>query len=165
MLNEFWGPFTAVGGTLAFFGGIGLLMWIDYKGKAREKELAHAERLKALETGQALPDAEVARSGAEASRAWAAGLTTVTIVLGMAGAAVGATAMVFTNAAPSIHLPLSCVVWGVCGAVGLTTVSLGFAAMRQKSRAIVRESQTNLPVKHRNTEAIRAADAPASPMG
>ena len=71
MENLMWGGLSAAAILLALFGGIALLMLIDGRGKARDRELTHAERLRALELGQPLPDAEVARAHSEASRAWA----------------------------------------------------------------------------------------------
>jgi hypothetical protein len=154
-----------VGGGFVFFGGIALVMWIDSKGKAHERELAHAERLKALETGQTLPDAEVARARAESSRAWAAALTAILVALGMTGAAVGSTAMVFRHTDPAKHLPLVAVVWGVCGLVSLVTVILGLVMVRAREKARAKETPPNNAAKHPNAEAIRAADVPGLSMG
>ncbi len=166
MANEFWIPLTTALGIVGFFGGIALLKWIEDRGNAREKELAHIERLKALELGQTLPNAEVARLKAIGSRAWAVGLTTLFVPLGMAGAAVGATALTFQRAEPGIHLPLMCVVWGICGLVGLIAVCLGLAALRHKELARPLESRPLLAAtKHQPIEAIRAADTPVLPPG
>ena len=161
MVNEFTTPLAGAAGVLSLFGGIGLLMWIDYRGKIREKEYAHAERMKALEVGQTLPDADVSRSEADASRAWAAGLTAILVSLGMVGAAVGATALVFQLADLSVHLPMVCVIWGVCGLVSLVAVTGGLSAMRRRERA-VEQSQHSYQEK---TTPQMAADRPINTMG
>lgn len=124
-----WGGAAAL---LALFGGIALLMLIDGRGKAKERELAHAERMRALERGQPLPDAEVARATSDASRAWARGLSAAVASLGMAGAAVGATALLVERDEPRTLLPLLCVIWGVCGLVALVAVSVGLASSRRR---------------------------------
>src|SRR5438128_2605714 len=59
-------------GGLAFFGGLALTFWD--RRKREERQTAHLERAKALELGQPLPDAEIARATAEVTRARAAGL-------------------------------------------------------------------------------------------
>jgi hypothetical protein len=102
-------------GVLAFFGGIGLLMWIDQRGKARQRELEHTERMKALELGHTLPDAEVARAQADGSRTTAAALVATFVSLILMAAASGATALVLYLADPRYQLALLCTIWGVCG--------------------------------------------------
>src|SRR5256885_757953 len=134
MENLIWTGVSAASVLLALFGGIALLMLIDGRGKAKERALAHAERMKALELGQPLPDAEVARAKADASRAWARGLCAAAASLGMVGASLGATALVLLWAEPGSQLPTLCVVWGVCGLVALVAVSVGLAASRQRER-------------------------------
>src|SRR5687768_8118848 len=106
VIDLVWGGLSAAAGLLALFGGIALLMLIDGRNKAKERQLAHAERMRALERGQPLPDAEAARAWAEASRAWAAGLATTFVSLGMGGVAVGATALGFRHGEPRAQLPL-----------------------------------------------------------
>jgi hypothetical protein len=164
MVSEFGAALAAVAGILALFGGIALLVWVEARSKVRERELAHAERIKALETGQPLPDAEVARCRAEASRAWAAGMTTTFVALGMAGAAVGATALVFQFVESTTQLPYFCVAWGVCGLVGLVAVSHGFRSMRRREGVRGGSGQPGEATRHaaeRSAEAIRMADTPA----
>src|SRR5947208_2552601 len=132
MEDLIWTGVPAASVLLALFGGIALLMLIDGRGKAKERELAHAERMRALELGQLLPDAEVAQARSDASRAWARGLSAAAVSLGMAGASVGATALVLERGEPGSQLPLLCVVWGVCGLVALVAVSVGLAASRRR---------------------------------
>jgi hypothetical protein len=123
------GGILGVAAVLAFFGGLALLMWIDGRNKGRERQLAHAERVKSLEMGQTLPDAEVARASASAQRAWAVGLVALLVPLGLAGTAVGATALIFIYASAGVQLPLLCVIWGVCGVVSLVTVTTGLGVL------------------------------------
>jgi len=167
MDNMVWGGLSAALALLALFGGIALLMLIDGRSKAKERELAHAERMQALELGQPLPDAEVARARSDASRAWARGLSAAAASLGMAGAAVGATALLVGRDEPRTLLPLLCVIWGVCGLVGLVAlvaVSVGLGAARRRDvpgkRAAAPEQPAELPAT-----AIREEVAPHSPVG
>jgi hypothetical protein len=129
MMDLVGGGVFAVAGLAVFFGGIALLMLIDGRGKAQERQFAHAERLKALEVGQPLPDAEVARARAFSQRMWAAGLTALFVPLGLGSAAVGATALVFSMASPHTHVTLLCVIWGICGVVSLTAVTTALGVM------------------------------------
>jgi hypothetical protein len=128
-MDLFSGGVFAVAGLAVFFGGIALLMLIDGRGKAQERQFAHTERLKALELGQTLPDAEVARARASTQRAWAAGLTALFVPLGLSSMAVGATALVFSMAKADAHVTLLCVIWGVCGVVSLTAVTTALGVM------------------------------------
>lgn len=165
MVNDLMTPLSGAIGVLSLFGGIGLLMWIDYRSKIREKEYAHTERMKALESGQTLPDADIARSQADASRAWAAGLTALLVPLGMAGSAVGATALIIQLAAPSVHLPLVCVIWGVCGLVSLVAINVGFHAMRRRERSEERGQRSHRDQPTPPTaESLRAVDKPVNTM-
>ena len=167
MTTDIWTTLLAGIGTFGFFGGIALLMWIDQKGKARERDLVHTERLKSLELGQALPDAEVARANAEASRAWALALTTTLVPLGLFGTAVGATAMVFASAGPSSHTALVSAIWGTVGVVSLVTVSIGLSAGQKRRERAASSETTAAPTLARRPapDAIRAADAPSNAIG
>jgi len=164
MDNMVWGGLSAALALLALFGGIALLMLIDGRSKAKERELVHAERMRALELGQPLPDAEVARARSDASRAWARGLSAAAASLGMAGAAVGATALLVGRDEPRTLLPLLSVIWGVCGLVALIAVSVGLGAARRRDvpgkRAAAPEQPAELPAT-----AIREEVAPHSPVG
>lgn len=108
-------------GALAFFGGVGLLMWIDSRSKLKIRQFEHAERLKALECGQPLPDAEVARAASEQSRTRAAGFIGTMVPMVMAGVAIGATAILCWHLSEPVmeraFLPVVCTIWGVCGLV------------------------------------------------
>jgi hypothetical protein len=130
-----WGTVAGFAGMLGFFGGIGLLVWLDKRGKAHERELIHKERIKALEEGRTLPDAEEAHAWAAASRAWAAGMTASAIVLGLGGIAVGATALVFQHATPGQQLPMVAIVWGVCGVVSLVVAVVSLSLLFRREPA------------------------------
>jgi hypothetical protein len=164
MENMVWGGLSAAFALLALFGGIALLMLIDGRSKAKERELAHAERMRALELGQPLPDAEVARARSDSSRAWARGLSAAAASLGMAGAAVGATALLVGRDEPRTLLPLLCVIWGVCGLVALIAVAVGLGAARRRDVPGKREAPPEQPGELPAT-AIREEVPPHSPVG
>jgi hypothetical protein len=128
------GGIFAVASILAFFGGIALLMWVDHRGKATQRQLEHQERLRALEVGHELPDAAVARATASGSRAWAAAIVGFLVPPAVLSAAVGATALILVQAPEHIHLPILCTIWGVCGLVSVVAVSSSLAALKQQNR-------------------------------
>jgi hypothetical protein len=115
------------------FPALAFVFWLILKQSAQEQALKHTERLKALELGQPLPDAEIAQLQAENEQLTAQfnavnnRLSTVTFLalavpLIMMGAAVGGTALVLHQAAASLHLPLICTAWGVCGIVSVVSL-------------------------------------------
>ena len=160
-MDFIWSGVFAVAGLAVFFGGIAVLMLIDSRTKAQERQLAHAERVKALELGQPLPDAEVARARAAAQRAWAVGLTALLVPLGLASTAVGATALVFSMSSPQVHVTLLCVIWGICGVVSLTTVTTALgvlAADRPKAAAREKPADEGERKKEALATAFRAGD-------
>jgi hypothetical protein len=115
---------------LVFFG-----FWVrhHYKQAARKAEQQHHERMKLLDLGLPLPDADLARAQSEQSRVNTAGAIGVLVPLFMAGAAVGVTALIVTRPDTPVNfqLPLLCTVWGVVGLVSLVTVILSLAAIRR----------------------------------
>jgi hypothetical protein len=129
---------AAVGCAVAFFGGIALIQWVVSKGEAQKRQLEHDLRLKALELGQPLPDADIARANAERSRAAAAGAIGILVPLFMAGAATGSTALVFQYSTDdsSLRIPLFAIVWGMCGVVSLVAVSLTLTALLRRGTSI-----------------------------
>jgi len=151
-----WMGVSAAVTLLVFFGGIALLVLISSRSEAKERELAHTERMRALELGQPLPDAEVARARSDASRAWARGLSAAAASLGMAGAAIAATALVLPHAEPRSQVPLLCVIWGVCGLVALTAVSVGLASSRRRERPSKPEAAP-LTSPHKEQPEVNAA--------
>jgi hypothetical protein len=143
------GGILGVAALAAFFGGIAVLMLIDGRNKGRERQLAHAERVKSLELGLPLPDAEVARASAAAHRAWAVGLVALLVPLGLAGTAIGATSLVFLHAAPGAQLPLLCVIWGISGVVSLVTVTTGLGVLAVGRTEASKESEEPRPPAER----------------
>jgi hypothetical protein len=139
-MDIFLGTFAAAAGTLAFFGGIALCMWVDQRGKWRQRELENAERMKALEQGLPLPDAEIARAEAEKSRARAAGAVGVLVPLFTLAASVGSTAIVLAYqkhsetpiafATPRSTAPLV-TIWVVCGVIVTAALVLSIRNLRR----------------------------------
>jgi len=119
---------ASVGGTVtACFLG-----YLYYRYEMRTREFQHAERLAALESGRPLPDAETAQATVEINRAWAAILVGLLVPAVMAGAALGGTVLVFRQDEPKLHLPLVCVIWGVCGLVSMVTAICALGSMHRK---------------------------------
>lgn len=103
-----------------------------------QEEMAHAERMKALELGRPVPEVEVARARAEevraraeAGRAIVTGIVAGIVTLGACGVGVGATAVVLQQAAPSLHLPLLALIWICCALVGLAPVAAALLNLRR----------------------------------
>jgi hypothetical protein len=137
--------FAGALGIFAFFGGIALLVWVSQKGEAEKKkleherelqkrQLEHAERLKALEVGQPLPDADVARAQADQSRFRAAGLVAVLVPLAMAGAAIGSTPIILNHSWEGSFQGVLYAVWGVCGLVSLVTVTNCISVLNRRDK-------------------------------
>jgi hypothetical protein len=115
-------------GALAF---LILAACLYYKNESCKAANQHVERMKLLELGLSLPDAELARHQAENSRTTTAGAVGIIVPLVMAGSAVGVTAMMLNQ--PSdffMRVALLCTVWGVAGLVSLVSVILSLVALR-----------------------------------
>lgn len=128
--------FAGTVGSIIFFGGIALLMWVDQRGKFRQRDLEHAERMKALEVGQPLPDTDIARAKADATRAGVAGLIGIFVPFFMASAATITTCVTIgTTTGPwdRSSTALLIVVWLVSGLISLLSVVLSLAALRRRS--------------------------------
>jgi hypothetical protein len=119
--------------ALPGFPALAFVVWMLIKHHAQEQELKHEERLKALELGQTLPDAEIARLRASNeqlsaqvnavnNRLGAVTCVALLVPFGLVGAAVGGTALVLSQAQPYLHLALICTAWGVCGIVSLASL-------------------------------------------
>jgi hypothetical protein len=138
--------FAAVGCAVAFFGGIALIQWVVSKGEGQKRQLEHDLRLKALELGQPLPDADIARANAERSRAAAAGAVGILVPLFMAGAAAGSTVLVFSYSTddPSLRIPLVAIIWGVCGLVSLVAVTLTLTALLHRGTPSIKKGPPSM---------------------
>src|SRR5262245_37163315 len=153
-MEVFVGAIAAAAGTLAFFGGIALCMWVDQRGKWRQRELESAERIKALEHGQTLPDAEIARAEAEKSRARAAGTIGVLVPLFTLAASVGTTAVVleFQRHRDNPFIPGSgsspavITIWVVCGVIVTSTAIMSLRSLRRAPVAEPQPAETARPV-------------------
>jgi hypothetical protein len=124
-------------GTFAFFAGVALCNWVDQRGKARQRDLEHTERMKALEVGQPLPDAEVARARAESVRSQSAAAVAICVPLVMVLAATFTTIVGVTRPEGVwSYLPLLIVVWAVTGLVSVITVRLSLVVLRRRGPAV-----------------------------
>ncbi len=99
----------------------------------RQREMTHSERMKALETGQPLPEVEVAKAQAEtvkaqmeAAKAIAATIGRAIVPLGMGGIGIGMSAVVLCNASPSLHLPALSIIWVTIAVVGTAAAVSGW---------------------------------------
>jgi hypothetical protein len=139
------GGFAGALGLFALFGGIALLIWVGNKGESEKRklnheaelqhrQLEHAERLKALEAGFPLPDADLALARTERVRAGAIAAIGITVPVVTAGCAVAGSALVLANALPYHQLPVLCVIWACSGVASLVTAatSLGVLAARRR---------------------------------
>jgi hypothetical protein len=120
--------------------GLALVGWVigrvemdKRKADAQEQERRHQERLRALELGFPLPEADLARAKADEVRARSAGLVGLVVPLGVAGIAVAATAMILERGS-ELH-PILYAVWGISG-VGVMTVIMSMTAM-QRSKPVM----------------------------
>src|SRR5262245_2852426 len=118
---DFFSMVASLGGTAA----VCFLGYLWYRHEAGKREQTHAERLRALESGQPLPDADIAR-------ALAVGFIATLVPVASCGAAVGATAMVFHTTNAWMHLPMGAVIGCISGAVSIVTVVISWTAMRRR---------------------------------
>jgi hypothetical protein len=106
---------------------------LAHADQARQRELTHAERMKALELGLPLPEVEIARAQAEVVKAKAdaakfivSHVMRVLLALGVAGLAVGASAIVICQGPPSLQWPALALIWICCSLVSATAVLSGW---------------------------------------
>jgi hypothetical protein len=99
----------------------------------RQREMTHSERMKALETGQPLPEVEIAKTQAEtvkaqmeAAKAIAATIGRVLVPLGMGGIGIGMSAVVICNAPSSLHLAALSIIWVCVAVVGTASAVSGW---------------------------------------
>ena len=106
----------------------------------RQQEMTHAERMRAIELGQPLPEVEKARAEAQATLARAnAGTAIVGAILraitglGTLGIALGATAVVLVKAPAESQLVALALVWVAATVVGVATALAGVVDWRRLS--------------------------------
>jgi hypothetical protein len=132
-------------GLLALFAGIALVIWVSNKGESekrklnheaelQQRQLAHAERLKALDAGFPLPDADLALARTDRVRAGVACAIGIVVPVITVGGAVAGTALVLGMAHPSLHLPVLCVLWPCCAVAAMVTAVTSLAALKSRRR-------------------------------
>jgi hypothetical protein len=121
--------------AVAFFAFLSIAVWFDYRKKKDEQNAAHLERMKALELGQPLLDAEIARAKAYASAAWAAGLIGLLIPIVVISLTVVGTivAVMYHNPWQNIVPPLI-VAWSIAGVVMLVAVLRSLGVIQRLSQ-------------------------------
>jgi hypothetical protein len=118
--------------------------------RMRRLEMAHAERMKALELGQPLPEVEIARAKATEAKVRAEAGRAVGVAVFMAlgpvavlAIAVAATAVTLASANPSIHQPVLTVIWVSSAVVSLAVAVAGWACSQKLPlRDLFREQQS-----------------------
>lgn len=136
-METLYGGIAAACIILAFFGGIAFCSWIDHRLKGKQRQLEHEERLRSLEAGIPLPDAEVARAKVDGTRAWMAGLIGTLVPLVFLAAAVTMTFLAWRDIqagfAERFPLGLLAIIWGTTAGVSLLAVILSLVAVRRGS--------------------------------
>jgi hypothetical protein len=113
-----------VGGLILLFLVLTVMaLWVE----RTKKQLAHTERMKALELGQPLPDAAIARAQALGSRAWAAGTIGILVPLAMIGGGAWGTVFILHQDYLYHQVALLCTLWGICGGVSLVVATVSLA--------------------------------------
>jgi hypothetical protein len=112
----------------------------------RQREMTHAERMKAIELGQPTPEVELARAQTEATKARADAakaivgvLARVVAVLGTLGIAVAATAVVLVKVPPDRQVATLALVWAAVTFIGVATTLVGVLDTRLKLRGLLPE--------------------------
>jgi hypothetical protein len=128
---------ASAAGLLAFFGGIALVVWAAHRGKLEELKLRadkqrfeHEQQMRALELGQVLPHAELARARSDSLRAWAAATVGVLVPVCMAVTATITTLVDVNPPVDTKSLPILSLIWSLAAAVSLVTVILSTLAIR-----------------------------------
>jgi hypothetical protein len=121
-------------GSLAVFGFLAFVVWIDYRKKKDERDTAHLERMKAMELGYPPLDAEIQRAEAYASAAWAAGLIGLLVPLAVITLAViGTIVAVIYRPDENIGGPLIAA-WSIAAGLALVTIILSLNTIRRLPR-------------------------------
>jgi NADH:ubiquinone oxidoreductase subunit 3 (subunit A) len=117
---------AVVVGIVAFLAMICVVVSLALKHEAKKREFRHAERMKAYDSGQAPPEAEVAR-------ATAIGFIGTLVPLAAIGVGLGATAMLWRDDAANLEFNygLLKVIWLVCGGLAAATAVGCLHALRR----------------------------------
>jgi len=99
---------------------------LSLRHESKKRQLRHAERMKAFETGQPMPEGEVAR-------ATALGFIGVLVPLAAIGIGIGATAMLWHEDASALeyNYGLLKIIWLVCGGLAAATAVTCINALRR----------------------------------
>ena len=127
----------AIGGLVLF----ALLAVAVVAGLAHErakKQMEHQERMKALELGQMLPDAALARARADAARSRTAGVVAFLGLLVPAGTALAVTYMV-SQSSQRFHSDLLGGIWLGCGIIALLSILGSLRVLRRGRLETVEE--------------------------
>jgi hypothetical protein len=155
------GGFAGALGLIGLFGGLALLIWVGNKGETEKRRLKqelelqrrqmeHAERLKALESGLPLPDADLALARVEQVRAGVAAAVGLVVPVVTVGGAVAGTAIVLSMAQPQHHLPVLCVIWACSGVASLVTATTSLGVLASGRR---RANSARGPAKRPSVDA------------
>jgi hypothetical protein len=130
------------------------LMWLAYRDLARKREKSHAERMRSLELGIPLPDAQVARFGA---LRWIG----IGVPLASLSAAVAATWFLVPLRESGLFLGVLGTVWVTCGVVCLVALSATLARLRESSAE--RQPAVKGPTLPAGVLAVSPANQPLHP--
>jgi hypothetical protein len=110
-------------GSVAVFGFLSFVVWINYRKDKDARETAHLERMKAMELGYPPADAEIQRAKAYSSAAWAAGLIGLLVPIVVISLAVAGTIVAVLHHEPSENIggPLIAA-WGIAALITLVTI-------------------------------------------
>ncbi len=128
-------------GSFAFFGSIAFTVWVEYRKNKNDRDAAHAERMKALELGLSLPDAEIERAKAYASAATSAGLVGILVPIAVLAVTLAGTIVAILNSKMGeSHLVLFITAWSIAGVIVLTAVVQCLGVIRGLPRPSVETS-------------------------
>lgn len=160
------GGFASGLGALGLFGGIALLVWVSNRTETekrkvqleldlKQRQIEHAERLKALEAGHPLPDADIAAARAEGRRAWAGATVGFVVPPAVFGLALASTAVVLGHPWFGGSVPVLCVLWAAAGATSIVALSTSAGVLMRRGReARATGARDSRPVAKRGTTAV-----------
>jgi hypothetical protein len=122
-------------GTVALFSFLTFAVWIDYRKKKDERDVAHQERMKALELGHPPQDAEIARARAYASAACAAGVIGLVVPLVVVLLAAIGTIVAVVHCDPGQNIGGSLIVaWSIAFALSVVAIVMSLNVIRRLPR-------------------------------